>query len=109
MTSDKLLINDTCDQAGAVDKASASSSLLSVASSDGGEVRELKQASAQPRCSANPFLAGVSAAANATATLFRVSDDDADNILHVDGAIEQADPVTNLRLDCKLWLKVRAQ
>ena len=110
MTSDKLLINDTCEQAGAVDKASEASSPLSANSSAADGAKHVIPASEHPRCSAKPFPAGSSAAANITESLFIEMGEEADNILQVEGAtVMDAGPVTNLRDDCRAWLNDFAQ
>jgi hypothetical protein len=87
ITSDKLLINEAFVVAGTADKASATSSPLSVTSSSAEGAKQLMPDCDVPTCSAKPGPTGTSVEAITTLILFKNTGDELDNILHADGAI----------------------
>ena len=107
ITSDKLLINEAFVVAGTADRASATSSPLSVTSSSAEGAKQLIPDWEVPVCSANPGPTGISVEAISTLILFTNIGDELDNILHAEGAIGE-ETVLNPRADCSVWLNCRA-
>ena len=107
ITSDKLLINEAFVVAGTADKASATSSPLSVTSSSAEGAKQLIPDCDVPVCSAKPGPTGTSVDAISTLILFTNMGDELDNILHADGAMGE-ETLLKPRADCNVWLNCRA-
>jgi hypothetical protein len=101
ITSDKLLINEALVEAGTADRASATSSPLSVTSSSADGAKQFIPDCEVPNCSAKPGPTGTSVDAISTLILLTNIGDELDNILHADGAIGE-ETLLKPRADCNV-------